>query len=57
MGVASKLNGPLKCSQAEMLSRSNDCRRRLTVISACGRRRSHLCLGKDGSTLARIEMK
>jgi hypothetical protein len=57
MGVASKLNGPLKCSQAEMSGSSSDCCRRLTVISAKDRSRSHLFLGKDGSAPARMEMK
>ena len=57
MGVASKLYGPLKCSQAEMSGCSSDWRRRLTVISACRRRRSHLFRGKAGSTLARMARK
>ena len=57
MGVASKLNGPLKCSQAEMPGCSSDCRRILTVIYACGSRRSPLFLGKEGSVPARMEMK
>ncbi len=55
IGVESKLNGPLKCSHAEMCEYCSDCRRRLTVILACGRSRSHLFMGKAGSVAANIE--
>jgi len=57
MGVASKLKGPLKCSQAEISGWRQDWRRRLTVNSACGRSRSHRFFGNVGSVPARIAMK
>ena len=57
MGVPSKLYGPLMHSHAKMLGSLQACQRRLIVISACGRRRSHRDLGNVGSTLARTVRK
>ena len=45
MGVASKLKGPLKCSQADMYRARVDWRRRFNVSSVCGRSWSHMKLG------------
>ena len=55
MGVASKLKGPLKCSQAEMTGAMLDWRRRFRVISVCGRSVSHRKLENVLDSPARMD--
>ena len=57
MGVASKLKGPLKCSQADMAGAMLDWRRRLKVSSVWGRSLSQRKGGKVVDTPVRIERK
>ena len=54
MGVASKLKGALKCSQADMSVSRVDWRRRFKLSSVCGRSWSQRKLGKESEMLARM---
>eukprot|EP00804_Cyclotella_cryptica_P021721 CCRYP_012894-RA/>CCRYP_012894-RA protein AED:0.42 eAED:0.42 QI:0/-1/0/1/-1/1/1/0/195 len=56
-GVASKLKGPKRSSQAEIVRLQWLARRRFSVSSACGMSRSHLSAGKEGAVPARMARK
>ena len=55
--VASKLNGPLKYSYAEIMGSILDWQRRLSVSSIWGRSRLQRFLGKSTETPAKIVRK
>ena len=57
MGLASKLKGPLKCSQAEMAGAMLDWRGRFRLSSVCRRSFSHRKLGNVLDNPARIDRK
>ena len=57
IGVASKLKGSLKCSQADMYGARVDWRIRFKVGSVCGRIWSHSKFWKESETLARMKRK
>ena len=56
-GVAIKLKAPCSWAYAESLLLMVDVRSRLRVMVAWSMRRSHRCLGNDGSHEHRVEMK
>lgn len=45
-GVQLKSNVPLRCSSAESLGFSQNVQSKFSVVMACGKRRSHKCIGK-----------
>ena len=57
MGVASKLKGPMRCSQADMQGARVDWWRRFKVSSVCDRSWSQRNLGKESETPAKMERK
>ena len=56
-GVASKLKGPKRSSQAESAGLQWLARSRFSVSSACGMSRSHLSAGNEGAVPARTARK
>ena len=57
MGLRLKPNSSFSCAQANSFGFNIDGRRRLSVISACSRRRSQFYIGKSGSVAQSPAMK
>ena len=51
------MNSPLRMALAERSGFTRDGRSKLRVVVACGSKRHHRCIGKDGLALASPEIK